>query len=225
MPEEEITEKINSVKWALSELGLVLDAVMALLEEQDQQDEAVVALVRKESIWYDKYDLKVNNAIKDARKHISDNKVPDPGKPKAVGQLQVKKLEVPTFASEPKDFHKWKRTFERYTKSLDECTKYDYLFNYTTGEAHTYVANRREYRNAMDKLDEKYGNVHDLIAILIDEIKQLAVTRKDDLKSFENLSHRANDFHDRLVQMGKEDESESSYILKEIERKLCSPVV
>ena len=39
MPEEEITEKINSVKWALSELGLVQDSVMALLEEQDQQDE------------------------------------------------------------------------------------------------------------------------------------------------------------------------------------------
>ena len=74
----------------------------------------------------------------------------------------------------------------------------------------------------MEKLEEKYGNVHDLIATLVNEIKCLSITRRGDLRSFENLSLRANEFHDRLVLMGKVNDVENSYILKEVEGKLCS---
>ena len=74
--------------------------------------------------------------------------------------------------------------------------------------------------DAMAKLVEKYGNVHQIIGQLIDKIKMLPVTRKGDFKEFEQLSLQVNDFHDRLVLMGRERDAENSYILKEIESKL-----
>ena len=72
----------------------------------------------------------------------------------------------------------------------------------------------------MAKLVEKNGNVHQIIGQLIDEIKMLPLTRKGDFKAFEQLSLRVNDFHDRLVLMGREQDVENSYILKKIESKL-----
>ncbi len=195
LQEEDIVDKINTLKYALSELGSIQDELSTLLDEQNQDEPAVQQQIEKEQEWYDAYDKKVNLAIREARVYISDVKAAKESKP-AAAQVKVKKLEVPKFTSQPKDFHKWKETFERYTKSFDESTKYDYLFSYTTGEAHTYVANRREYKDAMEKLEEKYGNVHDLIATLVDEIKSLSVTRRGDLRSVENLSLHVNEFND-----------------------------
>ena len=46
------------------------------------------------------------------------------------------------------------------------------------------------------------------------------MVRKGDFKAFEHLSVRVNEFYDRLKMMGRKNESENSYILKEIESKL-----
>lgn len=73
----------------------------------------------------------------------------------------------------------------------------------------------------MDKLEKKYGNIHTLMGILINEIKFLHIVRKNDFKGFENLSCRVNEFHDRLTIMNRQNDAENSYILKEIEGKLC----
>jgi hypothetical protein len=72
----------------------------------------------------------------------------------------------------------------------------------------------------MAKLEEKYGNVHVIMGILVDEIKSLHIVRKGDFKSFEQLSNRVNEFHDRLKLMGRNNDAENSYILKEVESKL-----
>ena len=213
---EEVLDKMNNLKYVLGELGSLQDEVLSVLESEDITKPEVQVRLTTENNWYDTYDNKVNLAIREARKYIAETKEAE-----AKPRVKVKKLEVPKFTSEPKDFHKWKETFERYTGTFDNSTKYDYLYTYTTGEAHTCVANRRDYSDAMKKLEEKYGNVHDLISTLVDEVKGLSITRRGDLRTFENLSLRVNEFHDRLVLMGKESECENSYILKEIEGKLC----
>ena len=130
LQEEEITDKINTLKYALGELGSIQDEISTLFDDQNQGEPAVLAQIEKENDWYNAYDNKVNLAIREARKYISDEKAAKDTKPAA--QLKIKKLEVPQFTSQPKDFHKWKETFERYTKSFDESMKYDYLFSYTT---------------------------------------------------------------------------------------------
>ena len=222
--EEEINDKVANLKQALGELGSLHDDVMGYLDEKlvGASDEAAGVAVQieisKEDDWYIAYDKKVNLAIKEARNYISGTQ---PAKVTNLPAVKIKKLEVPKFSGKPKDFHRWKETFERYIRPFDESTKYDYLFSHTTSEAHTYVANRRDYKDAMAKLEEKYGNVHDLVATLVEEIKGLSVTRRGDLQSFETLSLHVNEFHDRLVLMGKESEVENSYILKEVESKLC----
>ena len=50
-------------------------------------------------------------------------------------------------------------------------------------------------------------------------MKSLHMVRVGDFKAFEQLSGRVNDFHDRLNMMGRKNEAENSYILKEIESK------
>ena len=136
--------------------------------------------------------------------------------------FKLQRLEVPKFHSEPKQYHKWKATFDRFTKECDDNAKYDYLLACTVGDTQHYVENRSNFTDAMIKLDEKYGNVHTMIGLLIDEIKSLPVVRKGDYKSFENLNFRVNDFHERLIMMGRREDAENSYILKEIESKLNS---
>ena len=72
----------------------------------------------------------------------------------------------------------------------------------------------------MEKLDDKYGNIHTILVILIDEIKTIPVVRKGDFKGFEQLTFQVNYFRDRLCLMGLEKEADNSYILREIENKL-----
>ena len=134
--------------------------------------------------------------------------------------VKLKKLDVPKFNGDPRSFYKWKNIYERYTKNLSNEMKYDYLLASTEGEAKRYVENRLTYEAAIQKLEEKFGNIHMIMGILIDEIKSLPIVRKGDFRTFEQLSLRVNDFHDRLILMGRVDDAENSYVLKEIESKL-----
>ena len=219
LQEEEIVDKINNLKYALTELGTLHDDVIGILEERKDGDEKE-KLIEAEEQWYDVFDKKVNLAVKEGRTYIDDLK--DAAKSKVKLSVKVKKLEVPTFKSDPKSYHRWKETFLRYTSDFDDAVRYDYLHCYTEGDAHRYVSNRRTFADAMQKLDEKFGNINEIVGMLIDDIKAIPVVRKGDFKAFERLSLQVNDFHDRLVLMGKQNKVENSYILKEVESKLCT---
>ena len=212
---EDIDEKLKNLKLSHDELGALHDEVLTTMEEADENADAF----ENETKWYDDYDMRVNKVVKMARTHMDEMKAARAKKEEKI-PVKVKKLEIPTFYSEPKKFYKWQETFLRFTKDFDDDTKYDYLLSHTEGEAHKYVENRREFRDAMFKLQEKFGNVHEIMGLLIDDVRQIPVLRKGDFNAFENLSLKVNDFHDRLILMGKRDEVENGYILKEIESKL-----
>ena len=219
LPEVDIEEKIGKAKEALDEVLNIHEEFIGLME-----DEGADATIDEEENWYQEVSKKVDVAVKEARTYLQtmkDDNVKEVAKD-ASSAYKLKKLECPTFKSDPKQFHRWRETFERFTAGYNDETRYDYLFSHTEGESHCYVANRKVYSEAILKIEEKYGNVHDIVAILIDEVKSLAVTRRGDFSSFENLELKVNDFHDRLVLMKKEAEVENSYILKELEEKLCS---
>ena len=67
--------------------------------------------------------------------------------------VKLQKLEIPKYKSYPKNFHKWKGMFERYTKECGDEAKYDYLLAATEGEAQRYVENRSNFGEAMVKLE------------------------------------------------------------------------
>ena len=90
----------------------------------------------------------------------------------------------------------------------------------TSGEAKRYVENKHTYKEAIDRLDEKYGNIHVIMGILINEIKSLQVVRRGDFRAFEQLSLKVDEFYDRLMLMGKGRDAENSYVLREIESEL-----
>ena len=175
--------------------------------------------VTVEERWYTTYDAKTNEAIKRAREYVEHTEFikTDVEKTKHV---KLKKLEIPKFGGDPKEYYKWKSVYERYTKEYDDETKYDYLLNSTSGEARRYVENKTTYNEAITRLDEKYGNIHIIMGILINEVKSLQIVRRGDFRAFEQLSLKVDEFHDRLKLMGKENDVENGYVLKEIESKL-----
>ena len=63
----EITDKINNVKYAMDELGIVQDEY-ALLAEAEEDNAKLLATIEK---WYDEYDKTASRAIREARQYQS----------------------------------------------------------------------------------------------------------------------------------------------------------
>ena len=172
--------------------------------------------------WYEDYDQRSCKAIKEARDAIKlrEQAVNTGSRPIAQPHVKLAKLEMQYFSSDYRNYLKWKSQFERYTKHCDDEVKYDYLYNYTKGNAHRIVTGTQKYSDAMLKLDKEFRDVNYILKLLIDDIRALNVVRKGDTVSFVNLSHEINKFRDRLTDMGKANEVENSYVLQEIESKL-----
>lgn len=204
----EVNDRINNLKYALDELGIIQDEYMNLNASENPQ------IISEADKWYYEYDMRASKAIREAREYnyARERESED-------HRFKLQKLEIPKFKSDMKTFFKWRSIFERLTRKCSDETKYDYLLNSTEGESRRYVENRNTYDDAMEKLNEKYGNVHTIIGLLIDEIKKLNMVKRGDFVSFENLSIKVNEFHEKLILMGKEHDAENSYVLKEIERK------
>ena len=209
----EIQEKIDALKLCMNELGTSQDRYLQHLYDDDSTDETKIS---EEEKWFENYDAKTNEIIKQARIY-SDGTGPVAT---TVKHVKLKKLEIPKFSGDPKDFYKWKSVYDRYTKDYDEETKYDYLLSSTLGEARRYVENRSTFDEAMTRLNDKYGNIHTIMGIMINEIKSCSLVRRGDFKAFEQFSLKVDEFYDRLKLMGKANDVENSYILRELESKL-----
>ena len=214
---KDIEEKITQVKDAMNALGDAQDEYVGFVWGSTDGGKAE----HEAELWYRDYDRKSAQAVKDARRVISEMVERRP--PVMTEEhVKLKKLEIPKFNSDPTKFYKWKDVFERFTKTCTAEMKYDYLLTCTTGEANRYVENKGSYNEAMERLMEKYGNVHTIIGLLIDDIRSLKVIRRGDFMAFEELNLKVNEFHDKLQLMGKTEDAENSYVLKEIERKFNS---
>ena len=162
--------------------------------------------------------MKVILTITAAREYLDTDAQTSPIAPSTY--VKIQKLKIPLFESHPRKYLKWKETFERYTVNLSDEVKYDYLVESTKGDAHNYVSNTSNYRDAIAKLDKQYGNKNLIMTLLIDDVRSLPPVRKGDFKGFEKLAYETNKFRNRLLEMGHEAEVENTYILKEIESKL-----
>ena len=183
----DVQEKMGTLKYCMELLGEIHDEYVTLMDPAD-----VDPLATAET-WYTGYDTKTNEVIKVARDYI-ENRNSNYDTEKKLAHVRLKKLDVPKFDGDPKTFYKWKSVYERYTMNCDPETKYDYLLTSMTGEARRYVENKMTYDEAMARLDEKYGNVHIIIGILINEIKTLQVTRRGEFPAFEQLSSKVKMF-------------------------------
>ena len=129
-----------------------------LRETQDKLNELIggnnEAILKESYEWYEAYDDKVNRAIYNARTYIKyieeavRNEIP----------VKLEKIKLPEFDSNTKKYLKWKETFVRYTKSLNDDVKYDYLLNCTKGKSNEMVSNKSTYRYAIASLDKEFGN-------------------------------------------------------------------
>ena len=207
----EVNEKISAVKYTFKELGDLQDNLISLIEDED------VETIDQNTAWYDNYDEKVNQSIiAHAREYIQHRET------RTMNEVPVKlvRLTVPVFESDHKKYLKWKETFERYTNSLTEEVKYDYLLSCTKGKSNELVSNKKGYWEVLASLDKEFGNKLLIMGLLIDDLKSVPVVKRGDCNVFENLAYAANMFRDRLNEMGLAAEAENTYILRELESKL-----
>ena len=59
------------------------------------------------------------------------------------------------------------------------------------------VSNKRTYLDAMKSLELKFGNIHMIMRLLIEDIKSIPFVKKGDFKAFEKFSFSVNEFKDR----------------------------
>ena len=156
------------------------------------------AALETADMWYQGYDERTNTAIK--RAGITSG-ITSSSLSEKHTMVKIQKLQLPKFESSHKLYFKWKATFERYTKDFDYDTKYDYLYSYTEGKAHEYVSTKSTYQDAMNKLEEKYGNKHTIMKLLLDDIRSLKVVKIGYFTGFKNLSFQVSIFCDRLKEM------------------------
>ena len=208
---EDVQERIMNAKYTFEQLGEAQDALLGGLGDNHDEWDACID-------WYNGYDEKLNIGIAEARRYLLDLETDCESRKKI--PVKIKKLSIPIFDCDPKEYLKWKDIFVRYTKELSEEIKYDYLVESTKGKSKEIVSTRRHYADAMASLDKEYGNKHLIMNMLIDDIKKLPSVKRGDFKAFERLSHEANTFRQRLIEMGEAAECENSYILKELESKL-----
>ena len=98
----EIKEKISTLKYCMEDLGTLHDEYMDLLDDQTQHD-----VLAAEEKWFTGYDAKTNQAIKEARDYILHIESGTNGGEKSKS-VKLKKLEVPKFSGDSKDYYKWK---------------------------------------------------------------------------------------------------------------------
>ena len=109
--ESDVLEKTCTLKYAIGELGTAHDEVTSHLADDDGKT------WNGEEQWYQQYDIRVNTGINEARTYIRELIQKRYEAPK---QVNIKKLDVPVFDSNHRNYNKWKKQFEGYTKHLDE---------------------------------------------------------------------------------------------------------
>ena len=169
-----LKEKIQKAKDAIENLGTAQDTYVNLIKEGDTE-----TFTAAEN-WYYEYDDRGNNVIKKATEQIESQMIMKEVKPDP--NIKIQKLKLPKF--------------ERYINHMDDETKYDYLFLHTEGKAHEYVSNKSVYSEAMGMLDDKFGNKHVILKLLLDDVRCLPVVTRGNFNAFENLSFKVCHFRE-----------------------------
>ena len=55
--------------------------------------------------------------------------------------------------------------------------RYDYMINYTKGDANKMIKNKIDYEEAESCLEKEYGNVSYIMKLLIDDIRSMGLVR------------------------------------------------
>ena len=100
---EDVKTKIGNLTYTMDELGAIHDEVNDLITDTANSE--------GEEAWYSEYDCKVNRAIKEARKYIEENRATPATSGSGISTpIKLKRLELFTFNSDHKEYHKWKQS-------------------------------------------------------------------------------------------------------------------
>ena len=88
---DDVTEKIDRLKYAFEELGASHDNLLVLFDDGETDGNEIQEL----TTWYDRYDLNVNNGIKRARNYLQQ--IPSEVYAPTTPFVKLKRLSLPTF--------------------------------------------------------------------------------------------------------------------------------
>ena len=98
---------------------------------------------------------------------------------KLLGAVNLPKVEIRVFSGDPSQFHQFMKTFELNvdTNCTDDSLKLTRLLQYTTGPAHDTIkgcvlaGGTDGYKQAIDILNERFGNPHPVSDITVRNLK------------------------------------------------------
>ena len=122
-------------------------------------------------------------------------------------KIRVQRLSAPVFSGTVEEYASFKRNY----RAIVENSGYDKIhltYQLKTGslpnEAKAIVKNVIEYDEIWERLDEKYGDIGELISIVLKDISQLKVVEDEDDKAMITLADKIEEGYQDLKCIGKE---------------------
>ena len=143
-------------------------------------------------------------------------------------KIRVQRLGAPVFNGSIKEYASFKRNY----KTIMENSGYDKIhlaYQLKTESlpegGKRLVKNLNDYDEIWDRLDEKYGDVGELISVVLKDISQIKTVDDDDDKGMINLADRVEEGYQDLRCIGKEGQLANIVMIKTIESKLPKRVL
>ena len=143
-------------------------------------------------------------------------------------KIRVQRLSAPVFSGTFKEYASFKQNYQAIMENSG-YNKIHLAYQLKKGslpnEAKAIVKNEIEYDEIGERLDEKYGDIGELISIVLKDISQLKVVEDEDDKTMITLADKIEEGYQDLKCIGKEAQLANIVTLKTIEAKLPKRVL
>ena len=142
--------------------------------------------------------------------------------------MKLSKLEIKRFGGDSKEYKSFKDSFEiavNRRSDIVEVEKFTYLKSFLTGEASRAVkgiaVTTENYEEAMQVLDERYGNVQIIVNSHFEELTKLpALHNNDDTAKLRDLYHKIETNLRRLRAVGIQADTYGCILVQMMKNKL-----
>ena len=139
---------------------------------------------------------------------------------------KLKKIEIPVFSGDSKEYHKWAATFDACVDSADG-TKEEKIFHlrqYLSGEPLRLIDNlgfsASAYDGALERLKRKYGGKEREYRNLTEGIETFKPIRSGEVRDMERFVELLDTLIRRLTDLGRENELEDGFLYQRVIKKL-----
>ena len=207
---------------------------------QEAHDEYTALLTEEEDIstaevWmneicqrFDNIEIAVGKAMKEDKKKLEPSvtetkmsSASSTGKQFKETAIRMERLRFPTFEGDIRKYPQFKEEFVRQIQPQSSTSQLAFILkSYLSGPVQEEISNVSDNYNKMwDRLDQKYGNINNLVDAILYDVKRLSISEPTDSNVLQmiNVVEKANRDLERL---GEEAELRNSTSISIIEQAM-----